>query len=120
MVRREISKCDHEAFLTAQEELIKLRGAALVLITPFLKRLAASFDDALIASAIEAEKRIEAENLPICNGDSWALHSDGVCQALWFRRVKAEKALAEIGPGSAIGAVQFFLTNEEHTPFYWP
>jgi hypothetical protein len=45
---------------------------------------------------------------------------DGVCQALWFRRVKAEKTLTEIKPGSAIGAVQFLLTNEEHTPFNWP
>jgi len=37
-----------------------------------------------------------------------------------FRRVKAEKTLAEIELNSAVGAVQFFLTNEEHTPFNWP
>ena len=83
----------------------------------FLKRLVASFDEALNASAMEAENRIEAEALPICDGKSWTLHSDRVCRALWFRRVKAEKTLAEIEPNNSVGAVQYFLTNEEHTPF---
>jgi hypothetical protein len=115
MLRRELTKCDHDAFLAAQAELAKLRGDALALIKPFLKRLVASLD----ASALEAEKRIETEGFPIFSGESWTLHDDGVCQALWFRRVKAEKALAEIEPSSAVGAVQFFLTNEEHTPFQW-
>jgi hypothetical protein len=48
----------------------------------------------------------------------WTLHGDGVCQALWFRRVKAEKTLAEIEPNNA-AACQYFLTNEEFTPFNW-
>jgi hypothetical protein len=51
----------------------------------------ASFDEALNASAIEAEKRIEAEALPVSSCELWTLHNDGVCQALWFRRVKAQK-----------------------------
>jgi hypothetical protein len=44
-----------------------------------------SFDEALNASAIDAEKRIEAEALPVISRDLWTLHNDGVCQALWFR-----------------------------------
>ena len=82
-----------------------------------------SFDEALNASAIDAEKRIEAAALPVISRDLWTLHNDGVCQALWFRRVKAEKTLAQIEPSSAIGACQFFLCSEEqepHTPFNWP
>ena len=61
------------------------------LIVPFLKRLVASFDEALNASAIEAEKRIEAEALPVISGELWMLRNEGVCQALWFRRLKAQK-----------------------------
>ena len=75
------------------------------------------------ASALEAEKRIESEGFAILHGESWTLHNDGVCQALWFRRVKVEKTLAEIEPGAAIGAVQFFLCSQEqepHVPFNWP
>jgi hypothetical protein len=119
MLRRELAKCDHDAFLAAQEELTKLRGAALALIVPFLKRLVASFDEALNASAIEAEKRIEAEGFSISNGETWTLHNDAICEALWFRRSKAQKALDEIEPNSAVGAVQFFLTQEESVPFSW-
>jgi hypothetical protein len=48
------------------------------------------------------------------------LHNDSVCRALWFRRVKAEKALVEIEPNNAVGAVQYFLSTEEFTPFNWP
>jgi hypothetical protein len=120
MLRREMTKCDHGVFLAAQEELVKLRGEAVALIVPFLKRLIAAFDEALNASALEAERRIEAESLPVCDGTTWTLHNDGVCAALWFRRVKAEKTLAGIEPGNAVRAVQFFLTNEEHTQFSWP
>jgi hypothetical protein len=79
----------------------------------------ASFDKALNASAIEAEKRIEAEALPVISGELRTLHNEGVCQALWFRRLKAQKVFDEIEPNTAVGAVQFFLTNEEHTPFNW-
>jgi hypothetical protein len=79
-----------------------------------------SLDESLNESALSAEQRIESEGFGICNGETWTLHGDGVCQALWFRRVKAEKTLAEIEPNGAIGAVQFFLTTEEHVPFSWP
>ena len=119
MLRRQIRAADHGAFLAAQEELAKLRGEALALAVPFLRRLVASFDEALYASAIEAEKRIEPEGLPLISGDVWTLHADGVVQALWFRRVKAQKTLDEIEPGKAIGTLQCFLTSEEHVPFSW-
>ena len=62
---------------------------------------------------------IESEGLPVISGDLWTLHGDGVCQALWFRRVKAEKTLAEIEPTNAVTACQYFWTNEEFTPFNW-
>jgi hypothetical protein len=123
MLRRQIREADHGKYEEAQAELAKLRGEALALITPYLKRLVTSLDESLNASALEAEKRIESEGFPILNGETWTLHNDGVCQALWFRRVKAEKTLAEIEPGAAIGACQFFLCSEEqepHTPFSWP
>jgi hypothetical protein len=97
MLRRQIREADHARWEAAQAELAKLRGEALALIKPFLKRLVVSLDESLNASALEAEKRIETEGFPICNGESWTLHNDGICQALWFRRVKAEKTLAEIG-----------------------
>ena len=116
MLRRQIRAADHGAFLAAQEELAKARGEALALAVPFLRRLVASFDEALNASAIEAEKRIEPEGLPLISGDVWTLHADGVVQALWFRRVKAQKTLDEIEPGNAIGTLQYFLTSEEHVP----
>ena len=79
----------------------------------------ASLDEALNASAIDAERRIKAEGIPIIIGERWTLHSDGVCQTLWFRRVKAQKTLDEIEPNTAVGATQFFLTSEEQTPFNW-
>jgi len=52
----------------------------------FKSDVVASLDEALNASAIEAEKRIEAEALPVISDELWTLHNDGVCQALWFRR----------------------------------
>ena len=73
----------------------------------------ASFDEALNASAIEAEKRIEAEALPVVSGELWTLHNEGVCQALWFRRLKAQKVFDEIEPNTAVGAVQFFLKHRD-------
>ena len=123
MLRRQIREADHGEYEEAQAELAKLRGEALALITPYLKQLIASLDESLNASALEAEKRIEDEGFPILNGETWTLHNDGVCQALWFRRVKAEKTLAEIEPKGAIGVCQFFLCSEEqepHVPFAWP
>jgi hypothetical protein len=72
---------------------------------------------------LAAEQRIDAEGFPICDGTKWALHDDGVCRALWSRRIIAERTLAEIEPKGAIGACQFFLCSEEqepHVPFSWP
>jgi hypothetical protein len=69
---------------------------------------------------VEAEATLEANGLPIRNGNEWVLHQDAICRALLSCRVKVEKALFELHPLSAVGAVQFFLTNEEHTPFNWP
>jgi hypothetical protein len=102
MLRRQIRDADHGKYEEAQAELRKLRAEALALITPYLKRLVISLDDSLNESALAAEQRIESEGFGICNGETWTLHTDGVCQALWFRRVKAEKTLAEIEPNGAI------------------
>ena len=104
MLRRQIREADHGKWEEAEAEKAKLRSEALALIKPYLKRLVTSLDESLNASALEAEKRIETEGFPICSGESWTLHDDGICQALWFRRVKAEKTLAEIELNSAIGA----------------
>jgi hypothetical protein len=84
----------------------------------FKSGVVTSLDEALNASSIEAEKRIEAEALPAISGELWALHNDGICQALWFRRVKAEKTLAEIELNSAIGAI--LPDHEEHTHLTGP
>jgi hypothetical protein len=120
MLRRNIREANPDTFAQAEMGLAKLRGEALALIKPFLKRLVASLDESLNELATEAEQRFESEGFPICNGESFKLHNDGISQALWFRRVKAEKTLAEIEPDSAVGAVQFFLTNEQPNPFQWP
>jgi hypothetical protein len=73
----------------------------------------------LIASASEAEARLDKMGIPVCSNNSWALHGDAVCQALWSQRHIAEKTLAELHAGTSIGAVQFFVTDEEKTPFQW-
>jgi hypothetical protein len=120
---RQIREADPGTFAEAQAALAKLRGEALKLITLYLKRLVASLDESLSATVLQAERRIEGEAFAICNGESWTLHSDGVCQALWHRRLKVEKVLTELGPNSAIDCVQYFLCSEEqepHTPFSWP
>jgi hypothetical protein len=122
MLRRQIREADPAKWEEAQTELRKLRGEAMALITPYLKRLVISLDESLNESAFAAEKRIESEGFRICDDESWTLHGDGVCQALWHRRVKAEKTLEAIEPNGAIGAVQFFLCSEEQEPlpFPWP
>ena len=76
-------------------------------------------ESASVARAVPTQTIIESEGLPVISGDLWTLHGDGVCQALWFRRVKAEKTLAEIEPANAVTACQYFWTNEEFTPFNW-
>ena len=108
MLKREIAQCDHNAFVAAAEELAKLRSDAVELIKPYLKQLVISLDDALNAAAAEAEKRIEAEGLPVIDGGAWTLHHDGLIRTLWFRRLKAQKALDEIWVGNAVGAVRTY------------
>ena len=84
----------------------------------FVSRLVASVDKSLPPSRLRSG--IE-KGFSIRNCESWTLHKD-VCQALWFRRVKAEKTLAKIEPHGAVGAAQFFLCSQEqepHTPFSW-
>jgi hypothetical protein len=123
MLRRKIREANHGTYLAAEAEKAALRNEALELMKGYLKRLGQSLDESLSASAAAAERRIESEGFAICNGESWTLHSDGVCQALWHRRLKVEKVLTELEPNSAIGCVQYFLCSEEqepHTPFSWP
>ena len=90
------------------------------LITPALRRLLVSYSESLAQAALEAEARLGVNGLPLRSGNSGTLHEDAVCRALWSWRIKVEKRLVAIEPNSAVGAVQFFLTNEEHTPFNWP
>jgi hypothetical protein len=123
MLRRTIREADPVKWEEAQNELRKLRDDAQELMKTYLKRLVISLDDSLNESALAAEQRIESEGFRVCDGQTWTLHSDAVCQALWYRRVKAEKTLEQIEPNSAIGAVQYLLCSEEqepHTPFSWP
>jgi hypothetical protein len=120
LLRRKITAANHGTYLGAEEELAKLRLEAIELAKGYLKRLVQTFNEALNASAAEAEKRIESENLPIINGDEWLLHDDGVCAALWFRRTKAQQVLDQLEPSTSIGVCQYFLTSEAGVPFAWP
>jgi hypothetical protein len=89
-------------------------------VEPIFRRLVRSLDDELNAAAIAAEQRLDAGGIPIKQGDSWILHSDAICQALWSCREIATKtfvALQEHQDG--IGSVQWFCTDEESVPFQW-
>jgi hypothetical protein len=81
--------------------------------------LLVSYSESLAQVALESESRLQAHGLPIRDGNSCTLYEDVVVRALWSCRVKVEKALVVIEPNSAVGATQFFLTSEEHTPFSW-
>ena len=59
MLRRKIREANPDTFAQAEMGLAKLRGEALALIKPFLKRLVASLDESLNELAAEAEQRIE-------------------------------------------------------------
>ena len=120
MMRRRMSKADPEKYNEAQTKLAELRQEALDLIAPVLRRVLVSYSEALAQAAIEAEARLEANGLPLRNGNSWTLHEDSICRALLSCKVKVEKTLFELQPLSAVGACQFCLTTESSTPFNWP
>ena len=101
------------------------------LITPVLRRVLVNYSESLAEAAVAAELRLEANVLPIRDGskvtinapnaNTWVLHEDSVCRALWSCRVKVEKVLFELQPHSAVGACQFFLTGEERIRrLNWP
>jgi hypothetical protein len=118
-LRREISKCDNEKYLAAEAKLAALRTEAFELVQPIVKRLVKSLSDELNDAALDAEQRLDKAGLPIRAGASWLLHDDAICKALWSCRFKAEVLLTELSVENSIGVVQFFLTDEEHTPFSW-
>jgi hypothetical protein len=123
MKRRAIRAADPAKYNAAQTRLAQLRQEAMNLVAPVLRRVLVSYSESLAQAAVEAEARLEANGLPIRNGNQWVLHEDAVCRALLSCRVKVEKALFELHPLSAVGAVQFFLCcpeREPHTPFNWP
>jgi hypothetical protein len=84
-----------------------------------LERLAKSFDGELIQAARDAETRLDKLGIPVQNGHVWTLHSDLCCQALWSCGHKTEKTLSELHAGNAIGAVQYFCSDEPGAPFDW-
>jgi hypothetical protein len=120
MLRRKMGQADHSIFLAAEAKLAEKRQEAMDLVAPVIRRVLVSYSESLAQAALEAEARLEANGLPLRAGNQWVLHEDAVCRALLSCRVKVEKALFELQPLYAVGAVQFFLTNEEHTPFNWP
>jgi hypothetical protein len=129
MMRRRIRAADPDKYNTAQVRLTDLRKEAMDLVTPVLRRVLVNYSESLAEAAVAAEARLEANGLPIRdhskvtikspNADTWVLHDDAVCRALWSCRVKIEKTLVAIEPDNAIGAVQYFLSTEEFTPFNW-
>jgi hypothetical protein len=130
MKRRAIRAADPAKYEEAQAKLAQLRQEALDLIAPVVRRILVNYSESLAEAAVAAEARLEANGLPIRdearaninhpNADPWILHDDAVCRALWSCRVKIERTLVALDANNAVGAVQFFLTNEEHTPFSWP
>jgi hypothetical protein len=130
LLRREMASCNHEVYLAAQDKLAELRVEALKLVEPIVKRLVRSLADELNDTALTAEERLAKAGLPVRydgNIDTrtgqrvimWMLHTDPLITAIWSCRGKAEAALASLSVENSIGAVQFFCTNEEHTPFIW-
>jgi hypothetical protein len=129
MKRRAIRAADPGKYEAAQAQLAQLRQEALDLVTPVLRRVLVDYSESLAEAAVAAEARLEANGLPIRdrskvtinspNADTWVLHDDAVCRALWSCRVKIKKTLFGLQSDNAVGAVQYFLTNEEHTPFTW-
>jgi hypothetical protein len=119
-MRREIAGCDYAKWQAAQARLAELRKEAFELVKPVFRRLAKSLDDELNAGALAAEQRLDAAGISLRDGDTWLLHLDVLCRALWSQRHTVEStlvALAEHGDG--IGSVQWFLTDEPGVPFQW-
>jgi hypothetical protein len=126
MKRRAIRAADPGKYEAAQARLAQLRQEALDLVTPVLRRVLVDYSESLAEAAVAAEARLEANGLPIRdhskvtinspNADTWVLHDDAVCRALWSCRVKIEKTLLAIEPNNAVGACQFFLCSEEQEP----
>jgi hypothetical protein len=119
ILRREMTACNHEVFLTAQERLAKLRVEAFELVQPITKRLVKSLADELNDTALTGEQRLDKAGLPVRDGATWLLHDDVLIKSLWSCRGKAEAALAALSVENSIAAIQFFCTSEEHTPFIW-
>ena len=118
-LRREMSACNHEAYLAAETKLAELRREAFELVKPIVKRLVKSLSDELNDAALAAEQRLDKAGLPVRAGATWLLHDDVLIKALWSCRGKAETLLASLSPETAIGTVQYFITTEENVPFSW-
>jgi hypothetical protein len=56
-LRREMSACNHEAYLAAETKLSELRKEAFELVQPVVKRLVKSLSDELNDAALAAESR---------------------------------------------------------------
>jgi hypothetical protein len=129
-IRREITKADHGKYLEAQAKLGELRRAAYELASTIFRKLTETVDRELNEAAVEAEARLNKIGIPIqgpAHLDSagkhtegpWMLHNDSICQALWSQRFIAEKTFAGLTPDSAIGATQWFCSDESGVPFSW-
>jgi hypothetical protein len=130
MLRREISRCDHQKYLEAETKLAELRRKAYDLVEPVLKRVVKSLDDQLKTEALEAEERLTQLGLPIqapahldlagrhVEGE-WSLHSDMLCKAIWSQRVTVQKCVDAICVDTAIGTCQFLCSDEPNVPFSW-
>ena len=120
LMKREISACDYDKWVQAQEKLRELREESFLLIVPIFRRLIESLDGELNESALASEQRLDRAGIPIKHGAEWALHGDMLCCALWSQRWIVEKTFASFKEHrDGIGACQFFLTDEASVPFNW-
>jgi hypothetical protein len=89
-------------------------------VEPIFKRLVKSLNDQLNETAIAAEARLDQAGIPVRFGDSWALHEDMLCKALWSQRHIAEKTLANLREHQdGVGSVQWITLTEPSVPFSW-
>lgn len=116
-LRREIAKCDHEKYLAAEDKLRDLRQEAFELAKTLLSRQIESLNSELNENAIASERRLDTAGLSIKDGAEWMLHDDAICCALWSQRHITEKTLNALAPDSAVGAVQFWCSDEPGVPF---
>ena len=119
LMKREIAACDFDKWTQAQAEVDRLRKEALELAETIFKRLIKSLDDQINETAIAAEQRLIDAGLPLRNGDSWLLHDDSLCRALWSQGRIADRTLAELTPDNAVGCIQWFCSGEPDVPFQW-